>query len=61
MDGLILGLDLCDGYTQLSAGGGKKTGPFQQHVCRQKDGGWLIGETALCHSSGWRRIRDGIN
>ena len=46
MDGLILGLDLCDGYTQLSCWGREENWTLPTAVCRQKDGGWLIGETA---------------
>ena len=46
MDGLILGLDLCDGYTQLSCWGREENWTLPTAGCRQKDGGWLIGETA---------------
>ena len=46
MDGLILGLDLCDGYTQLSCWGRDENWTLPTAVCRQKDGRWLIGETA---------------
>lgn len=59
MDGLILGLDLCDGYTQLSCWGrGRKLDPsngsLQTEGRRMADRG-----NSLCHSSGWRGIRDG--
>ncbi len=47
MDGLKLGLDLCDGYTKLSCWGQEKIWAFPTVVCRKKEGNvWLVGEEA---------------
>lgn len=47
MDGLKLGLDLCDGYTKLSCQGMERTWTFPTVVCRKKEEDvWLIGEDA---------------
>lgn len=47
MDGLVLGLDLCDGYTQLSCIGQEKHWTFPTVVCRKKnEDAWLVGEEA---------------
>ncbi len=47
MVGLVLGLDLCDGYTQLSCIGQEKNWTFPTVVCRKKDeDAWLVGEEA---------------
>ena len=47
MDGLRLGLDLCDGYTKLSCLEQEKVWAFPTVVCRKKDEDvWLIGEDA---------------
>lgn len=47
MDGLVLGLDLCDGYTQLSCIGQEKHWTFPTVVCRKKnEEAWLVGEEA---------------
>lgn len=47
MDGLKLGLDLCDGYTKLSCLGQDKIWAFPTVVCRKKEEDvWLIGEDA---------------
>lgn len=47
MDGLKLGLDLCDGYTKLSCQGMERTWAFPTVVCRKKEEDqWLIGEDA---------------
>ncbi len=47
MDGLKLGLDLCDGYTKLSCWGMDRTWAFPTVVCRKKEEDvWLIGEEA---------------
>ncbi|MCI9359452.1 MAG: hypothetical protein HFG65_00605 [Hungatella sp.] len=47
MDGLKLGLDLCDGYTKLSCLGQDKLWAFPTVVCRKKEEDvWLIGEDA---------------
>lgn len=47
MDGLILGLDLCDGYTQLSCWGREENWTLPTAVCRQKDGGGCRGNKLM--------------
>jgi len=47
MDGLVLGLDLCDSYTQLSCMGKEKTWTFPTVICKKKNEDvWLVGEDA---------------
>lgn len=51
MDGLVLGLDLCDGYTQLSCWGREESWTFPTVVCRKKEeDAWLIGEEAYARA-----------
>lgn len=48
MDGLILGLDLCDSYTQLSCSGHEKNWTLPTAICRKKENEeWLIGDEAF--------------
>lgn len=47
MDGLILGLDLCDEYTQITCSGEEKFWTFPTVICKKKEEDcWMIGETA---------------
>lgn len=47
MDGLILGVDLCDTYTQLVCEGREKSWTLPTVVCKKKEEDlWLIGESA---------------
>ncbi len=47
MDGLILGLDLCDAYTQVVCGQGDKSWTLPTVVCKKKtEDLWLVGEAA---------------
>lgn len=47
MDGLILGLDLCDAYTQLFCDQDEKTWTLPSVVCKKKEEDvWLVGEPA---------------
>ena len=51
MDELVLGLDLCDGYTQLSCWGREESWTFPTVVCRKKEEDtWLIGEEAYARA-----------
>ena len=47
MDGLILGLDLCDAYTQLVCGEEEKSWTLPTVICKKKtEDLWLVGEPA---------------
>lgn len=47
MEGLVLGLDLCDAYTQLICSQGEKTWTLPTVICRKKDQDlWMVGEPA---------------
>lgn len=47
MDELVLGLDLCDSYTQLSCWGQENSWTIPTVICRKKDEDtWLVGEAA---------------
>lgn len=47
MDGLILGLDLCDAYTQLVCDQGEKCWALPTVICRKKEEeSWMVGEPA---------------
>lgn len=47
MDGLILGLDLCDAYTQLVCDRGEKSWTLPTVICKKKEEDvWLVGEAA---------------
>lgn len=51
MDGLTLGLDLCDAYTQLCCAGQDRTWSFPTAVCRAGGGEeWLTGEEAYARA-----------
>lgn len=45
MDKLIIGIDLCDAYTQAAVAGRDETWVIPTVICRKKtDGGWYVGE-----------------
>lgn len=45
MDGLIIGLDLCDSYTQISCAGKEEFWTFPTIICKEKDSDeWHVGE-----------------
>ncbi len=47
MDGLILGFDLCDAYTQLVCNQGEKSWTLPTVICRKKEEeSWMVGEPA---------------
>lgn len=47
MDGLIIGLDLCDAYTQVSCIGKDKVWTFPTQICKKKrENRWIIGAQA---------------
>lgn len=47
MDKLIIGIDLCDAYTQAGGGRTDETWVIPTVICRKKtDGGWYVGEEA---------------
>lgn len=47
MDGLILGLDLCDSYTQISCEGQEESCTFPTVICKKKEqDDWCVGEAA---------------
>ncbi len=46
-NGLVIGIDLCDGHTQAALSGNEKIWTFPTAICRKKDGGqWKIGDEA---------------
>lgn len=57
MDGLILGIDLCDEYTQISCMKEEKSWTIPTVICKQKNADeWYIGEEAYAHTL----VGDGI-
>ena len=47
MDGLVIGLALCDSYTQVNCGGQEKVWAFPTVICRKKNEDmWFVGEEA---------------
>lgn len=47
MDGLIIGMDLCDSYTQISCEKQEETWTFPTVICKKKDADeWYVGESA---------------
>ena len=48
MDKLIIGIDLCDAYTQAAVAGRDETWVIPTVICRKKtDGGWYVGEMCI--------------
>lgn len=59
MEGLIIGLDLCDAYTQISCVGKEKIWSFPTVLCKKKDEDlWVAGEDvhSLCLEGGYVRM-----
>lgn len=57
MDGLIIGIDLCDAYTQINCYGEEKAWTIPTVICRRKNAeGWHIGEEAY----GYALLGEGI-
>lgn len=57
MDGLVLGIDLCDDYTQISCMAEEKSWTIPTVICKQKNTDeWYVGEEAYAHTL----IGDGI-
>lgn len=47
MDGLTIGLDLCDSYTQISCAGKEESWTFPTIICKEKETEeWYVGEEA---------------
>lgn len=47
MEGLTIGLDLCDSYTQISCAGKEDSFHFPTIICKNKEGDeWYVGESA---------------
>lgn len=51
MDGLTIGIDLCDTYTQVNAMDDEKTWTFPTVICRNRNSEeWYVGEEAFAHT-----------
>jgi hypothetical protein len=51
MDGLIIGLDLCDAYTRICCHDRDKSWNFPTVICRKKDDDvWYVGEEAYAYT-----------
>ncbi|MEG0214711.1 MAG: DUF5716 family protein [Hungatella sp.] len=51
MDGLIIGIDLCDSYTQISCAGQEESWTFPAVICKNnKIEEWYVGEAAYRHT-----------
>lgn len=51
MDGLVIGIDLCNEYTQVSCAEEEKTWTIPTVICRNKsEDEWYIGEEAYAHT-----------
>lgn len=51
MDGLIIGLDLCDAYTRLCCHDREKSWCFPTVICRKKEeDAWFVGEEAYAYT-----------
>ena len=51
MDGLIIGLDLCDAYTHICCYDREKTWNIPTAICRKKDeDAWYVGEEAYAYT-----------
>ncbi|MEY8353812.1 DUF5716 family protein [Lachnospiraceae bacterium 54-53] len=51
MDGLIIGLDLCDAYTRICCHDREKTWCIPTVICRKKDeDAWYVGEEAYAYT-----------
>lgn len=51
MDGLLVGIDLCDEYTQINCPDEEKTWTIPTVICRNKNADeWYVGEEAFAHT-----------
>lgn len=51
MDGLVIGIDLCDEYTQINCAEEEKTWTIPTVICRNKNvDEWYVGEEAYAHT-----------
>lgn len=51
MEELVVGIDLCDGYTQINCAEEEKTWSFPTVICRHKtEDAWFVGEEAYAHT-----------
>lgn len=51
MDGLIVGIDLCDEYTQMNCSEQEKTWTIPTVLCKNKNtDAWYVGEEAYAHT-----------
>ena len=51
MDGLLVGVDLCDEYTQIHCPDEEKTWTIPTVICRNKYADeWYVGEEAFAHT-----------
>lgn len=51
MDGLVVGIDLCDEYTQINCAEEEKTWTIPSAICKDKNiDEWYIGEEAFAHT-----------
>ncbi len=51
MDGLIIGLDLCDAYTRICCHDREKSWSIPTVICKKKDEeAWYIGEEAYAYT-----------
>lgn len=51
MNGLVVGIDLCDAYTQINCSDEEKTWTFPTVICKNKNTDeWYVGEDAYAHT-----------
>ena len=51
MEELVVGIDLCDSYTQINCAEEEKTWSFPTVICRHKtEDAWFVGEEAYAHT-----------
>ena len=51
MDGLVVGIDLCDAYTQVNCSDDEKTWTIPTVICRNKNADeWYVGREAYAHT-----------
>lgn len=51
MDGLVVGIDLCDEYTQINCSENEKTWTIPTVICKNKNTDeWYVGEEAYAHT-----------
>ena len=51
MDGMVVGIDLCDEYTQINCAEEEKTWTIPTVICKHKSSEeWFVGEDAYAHN-----------